>query len=102
MTLLGLQVAALARASDTRLELHMRRLDRIAGRNGFTYSRPRLDQAEQNRANEYSARHFGCQPGELALAAAGAVCHALRHLSPTPELKASGRCPKLFERKDLP
>lgn len=36
-------------------------------------------------------------PGESE---ARAVCHALRHLSPTPELKASGRCPKLFERKE--
>lgn len=38
-------------------------------------------------------------PGERE---ARAVCHAMRHLSPTPELKASGRCTKLFERKDLP
>jgi hypothetical protein len=38
----------------------------------------------------------------LELLAARVVCHAMRHLSPTPELKASGRCPKLFERKDLP
>jgi len=26
-----------------------------------------------------------------------AVCHALRHLSPTPELKANGGCPTLFQ-----
>lgn len=32
-------------------------------------------------------------------AGARAVCHALRHLSPTPELEASGQCPGLFERK---
>lgn len=25
-----------------------------------------------------------------------ALCHALRHLSPTPELKARGRCRRLF------
>jgi len=32
----------------------------------------------------------------LAFNVSQAVCHALRHLSPTPALKASGRCPKLF------
>ncbi len=53
---------------------------------------------------EHARDHRQCYPhvtfpGE---AEARAVCHALRHLTPTPALKASGRCPKLFERKDLP
>jgi hypothetical protein len=30
---------------------------------------------------------------------ARAICHALRHLSPTPALAASGLCPPLFEGK---
>jgi hypothetical protein len=44
----------------------------------------------------------GCSGLTLDERLARAVCHALRHLSPTPELQASGRCPTLFERKDLP
>lgn len=34
----------------------------------------------------------------LAFNVSQAVCHALRHLSPTPALKARGRCPRLFNQ----
>jgi hypothetical protein len=50
MKLLDIHQAALRRADDARLQLHMRRLDRTASRRG--YRNARLDAAETQRVAE--------------------------------------------------
>jgi len=61
MKLLDFHREALRRATDERLELHMRRLDRIVlqygrGPDGYGYGGSRLDVAEEQRAAERRRR----------------------------------------------
>jgi hypothetical protein len=92
VTLLEIHEAALRRASDDRLKLHMHRLDKIVvlwGRGETGYGNPRLYAAEAQRVAE-TRRRNGLSRWAIAEAVRDAAKARLRAERARPQPRSAG------------